>query len=244
MIVDAHMHIEHEDPDVIYAMDKEAGVDNAVIWSIWNPSCESNDLTLRASKRYPDFFIPFGHIRPSDPYWRDELRRIAEVLQWKGLKLHLGEFTDDNIQRISDLYDHHIQGFRRERLDQILEAAQDYALITVIDCGGRYDVIESIVKDFTNAPIIIPHLGSNIQYLKAFCELARLRHVFLDTSFTHVYRVIVSATRLCGADKLIWGSDGYWMHPIVELAKIKVLKLPKEDEEKILGRNIMRLLER
>ncbi len=242
MIVDAHMHIEHEDPDVIYAMEKEAGVDKAVIWSIWNPSRESNDLTLRAFKRHPDFFIPFGHIRPSDPYWKDEIRRIAEDLEWKGLKLHFGEFANNKIQTISDLHDSHVQGFRRERLDEILEAAQDYGLITVIDCGGRYDVMGGLVKDFTKAPIIIPHLGSNIQYLKAFCELTQLGHVYLDTSFIHVYRVIISAVRLCGSDKLIWGSDGYWMHPVVELAKLKVLKLPKEDEEKVLGGNIMRLL--
>lgn len=243
MIVDAHMHIEHEDPDVIYGMEKEAGVDRAVIWSIWNPSRESNDLTFKAFKRYPDFFIPFGHVRPSDLYWKDELFRVAKDLEWKGLKLHFGEFADSSVQTISDLYEAHVRGFKTELLNAVLDAAQSHDLITVIDCAGRYDIMEGVAEAFTRSPIIIAHLGSNIQYLKSFCKLAELEHVYLDTSFIHVYRVIRSAVSLCGANKLIWGSDGYWMHPVVELAKLKVLGLPREDEEKILGKNIMKLLD-
>jgi len=245
MIVDAHMHIEHEDPDVIYSMEKEAGVDKAIIWSIWNPSRESNDLTFKAYMRHPDFFIPWGHVRPSDPYWRDELRHTAEDLKWNGLKLHFGEFAKQiQVQTISNLYDRYTSDFlEKEILYEILEAAQDYGLITLIDCAGHYNVMVEVVKKFNKAPIIIAHLGSNPQYLRDFCELAKLRHVYLDTSFIHVYRMIGSAVRLAGADKLIWGSDGYWMHPLVELTKIKVLRLKKEEEEKILGGNILRLLD-
>jgi len=244
MIVDAHMHIEHEDPDVIYGMEKEAGVDKAVIWSIWNPSRESNELTLKAYKQHPDFFIPWGHVRPRDPYWKDELRRIAEDLKWTGLKLHFGEFTGKKVQTVSDLYARYKTGsLETETLFEILKAAQDYGLVTLIDCAGRYDVMSKVAEKFNRAPIIIAHLGSNPQYLGAFCELAKLKHVYLDVSFIHVYRMIRSAVHLAGADKLIWGSDGYWMHPPVELMKIKVLKLKKEEEEKILGRNILRLLE-
>lgn len=68
LVIDAHMHVEHEDPDIIYAMEVEAGVDKAIVWSIWNPSRESNDLTLKAYERYTNFFVPFDHVRPSDPY--------------------------------------------------------------------------------------------------------------------------------------------------------------------------------
>lgn len=243
MIVDAHMHIEHEDPRIIYEMEREAGVEKAIIFSIWNPSRESNELTLKAYKSYPNFFIPFGHVRPIDSYWKEEIRRIAEELRWKGIKIHFGEFASSNVQRIYDLYEQYARGFDEKVLYEILETSQKYKLIALIDCSGRYDVMEKVVKEFNEAPIIIAHLGSNLQYLKAFCELAKLEHVYLDVSFIHVYRVIASAVRLAGADKLIWGSDGYWMHPLVELQKIKVLKLPKEEEEKILGGNIMKLLE-
>jgi len=243
-VVDAHMHIEYEDPDLIYAMEREAGVDRAVIWSIWNPSRESNDLTLKAYEKHPGFFIPFGHIRPSDRYWRSELRRVAVDLGWKGLKLHLGEFTASHPQRVKDLSSRYFKGVDVESLFEVVGEAQDYGLILVIDFSGRYDIAEDIVREFRRKPIIIPHLGGDIRFLERFCRLSRMyEHVYLDTSFIHVYRVISEAVALAGVDKLVWGSDGYWMHPAVELMKIKILKLRKEDEEVILGGNILRILE-
>lgn len=242
-MIDAHMHIEYEDPDVIYAMEVEAGVDRAVVWSIWNPSRESNDLTLRAYERYPEFFIPFGHLRPTDSYWRDELRRVAEELGWRGLKLHIGEFTVSHAQRVKDLSSRYFKGVDADSLFEVIGEAQDYGLIVVVDVSGRYDVAEELAKRFRRKPIVIPHLGGDIRLLESFCKLARsYEHIYLDTSFIHVYRVISEAVALAGADKLIWGSDGYWMHPVVELMKVKVLKLRKEDEEKILGGNILRIL--
>ena len=39
-----------------------------------------------------------------------------------------------------------------------------------------------------------------------------------------------------------FGSDGPWLHPGVELHKIKLLGLPKSEEALILGRNVFRLL--
>ncbi|MHC4178022.1 MAG: amidohydrolase family protein, partial [Planctomycetota bacterium] len=67
-----------------------AGIDKGVILTTWTPSRESNDRTLSAYEKYPNRFIPFGHIRPEDPDWRRELKRISEP-PWKGLKLHQGE---------------------------------------------------------------------------------------------------------------------------------------------------------
>lgn len=42
--------------------------------------------------------------------------------------------------------------------------------------------------------------------------------------------------------KLIFGSDGPLVDSRVELHKIRLLKLPRDQEELILGRNVLRLL--
>lgn len=65
-------------------------------------------------------------------------------------------------------------------------------------------------------------------------------HVYLDCSNLHLYRIIEESVQLAGANKVIWGSDGWWQHPAVE---VMMVKLPKVDEEKVLGGNIMSLLE-
>jgi hypothetical protein len=47
-----------------------------------------------------------------------------------------------------------------------------------------------------------------------------------------------------GARKVLFGSDGPWLHPGVELHKIKLLGLPPEKEALILGGNALRVLKR
>jgi len=53
---------------------------------------------------------------------------------------------------------------------------------------------------------------------------------------------LVQAIRLAGPRKLLFGSDGPWLHPGVELHKIRLLGLPEEQEDLVLGGNALRLL--
>ncbi|HEY4573352.1 MAG TPA: amidohydrolase family protein, partial [Thermoanaerobaculia bacterium] len=46
------------------------------------------------------------------------------------------------------------------------------------------------------------------------------------------------------AGKLLLGTDGPWLHPGLELEKIKLLRLPADQQAKILGGNAVRLLAR
>jgi len=47
---------------------------------------------------------------------------------------------------------------------------------------------------------------------------------------------------VAGARKVIFGSDGPWLHPSIELYKIRVLGLSPRDEQLVLGGNILRLI--
>jgi hypothetical protein len=42
----------------------------------------------------------------------------------------------------------------------------------------------------------------------------------------------------------LFGTDGPWLHPEVELAKVKALRLSSEDERKVLSENFLRLVAR
>jgi hypothetical protein len=53
---------------------------------------------------------------------------------------------------------------------------------------------------------------------------------------------LVRAVKTAGAGKLIFGSDGPWLHPGLELYKIKLLGLPPAAEARITGLNAARLL--
>jgi len=53
---------------------------------------------------------------------------------------------------------------------------------------------------------------------------------------------IVEAIKRAGPRKLIFGSDGPWIHPGVELHKVRLLGLRKDHEALMLGGNILRLM--
>jgi hypothetical protein len=46
-----------------------------------------------------------------------------------------------------------------------------------------------------------------------------------------------------GAHKLLFGSDGPWLHPGLELHKIRLLGLPEREQALILGGNAIRLIQ-
>lgn len=49
------------------------------------------------------------------------------------------------------------------------------------------------------------------------------------------------AYKRAGAHKILFGSDGPWMHPGVELSKIFFLKAKPEEEKMMLSGNFFRL---
>ena len=73
-------------------------------------------------------------------------------------------------------------------------------------------------------------------------QLVRFPNLYGDTSSVRHFDYIVQAVKRAGARKILFGSDGPWLHPGVELQKIKLLGLPPEKEALILGGNILRLL--
>jgi predicted TIM-barrel fold metal-dependent hydrolase len=48
--------------------------------------------------------------------------------------------------------------------------------------------------------------------------------------------------RRAGARKILFGSDGPWMHLGLELHKIKLLRLTPTARAQVLGSNILRLM--
>jgi predicted TIM-barrel fold metal-dependent hydrolase len=94
----------------------------------------------------------------------------------------------------------------------------------------------------------VPHLGSFADDWRAHVTvidaLARFPNLYADTSGVRRFGYLVEAVRRAGAKKLIFGSDGPWLHPGLELHKIRLLGLPADQEAGVLGGTIDRLLDR
>jgi hypothetical protein len=73
--------------------------------------------------------------------------------------------------------------------------------------------------------------------------LIRLPNVYADTSGVRRFDYLVQAVKRAGPRKILFGSDGPWLHPGLELHKIRLLGLPRDAEALILGGNALRLMQ-
>lgn len=244
LVIDAHMHFEAYGTywegliDEIIEHYDYAGVDKGVVFTAWTPSHESNTRTLEGYRKYPDRFIPFGHVRTEDPDWESELERISE-LQWKGMKLHQSE-----ISRGPDL---------KEKTRDIVQKASDLGIRVILIHLEDYEIMEELSREIAEVTWIVPHMGYDRKkgQMQRYCELARNReNVYLDTSNGPYYK-FGEAFEWAGTDKIVFASDGFWFNPFVEKAKIEILQLPTPfrtpkltDEQlgMILGGNLARIL--
>lgn len=143
------------------------------------------------------------------------------------------------------------RGIKCHRMDarisrEICDAARRFRVPVLYDPLAEVEAIELFAPEFPEVNFIIPHLGSFADDWRAQNAIADIlvRHpnVYTDTSGVRRFEYLENAVRRAGARKVLFGTDGPWLHPALELHKVRLLKLPPRDEALILGGNILRLL--
>jgi predicted TIM-barrel fold metal-dependent hydrolase len=129
---------------------------------------------------------------------------------------------------------------------EVCEAARAFRLPILVDVIGQASVVEMLAEQFPDVSFIVPHLGSFSDdwraHVQVIDQIARLPNVYADTSAVKRFDYVVEAVRRGGAHKVLFGSDGPWLHPGLELHKIRLLGLPATDEALVLGGNLLRLI--
>jgi uncharacterized protein len=131
---------------------------------------------------------------------------------------------------------------------EICEVARVYQLPVLYDVMGETSVVELLATEYPDVNFIIPHLGSFADDWRAHIalidQLVRHANIYTDTAGTRRFDLLVDAIRRAGAGKVLYGSDGPWLHPGLELAKVRLMGLPAADEELVLSGNFLRLISR
>src|SRR6185436_8649115 len=128
---------------------------------------------------------------------------------------------------------------------EVCEAARAWSLPVLYDVVGEVAPLELLAREYRDVSFIVPHLGSFADAWQA--QLALIDHlerhpnVYTDTSGVRRFDLLAEAVRRAGAHKVLFGSDGPWLHPAVELAKVRALGLHPDDEDRVLGGNLLRL---
>jgi hypothetical protein len=205
-----------------------AGIDRTVLFAAFHSDYRvANRGVARIVRSRPDRFYGFAFIHPARDRGRVELlvREAVERHGFRGIKVHR---HDARITR------------------EICEAARAYRMPVLYDVMGEVSVVELLATEYPDVNFIIPHLGSFADDWRAqlalIDHLVRHPNVYTDTSGVRRFDILEQAARRAGARKILFGSDGPWLHPGVELAKVRALGFPPAEERKVLSGNILRLM--
>lgn len=129
---------------------------------------------------------------------------------------------------------------------EICEAARRFNLPVLYDPMGELAPVELLAREYDDLQLIIPHLSSFADEWRAQVAMIGLlmRHpnVHTDTSAVRWFDLLQEAARR-RPRQVLFGSDGPWLHPGVEIEKVRLLGLKPADERRVLGGNVLRLIE-
>ncbi|MDP9389642.1 MAG: amidohydrolase family protein [Actinomycetota bacterium] len=239
MIIDCHCHAGHGDgfrhPSLAHAdvrpyvrRARAAGIGRSVVFATLNegPYDRANEEVAALVRADPRRWTGFVFLHPIADRGRvaDVVARAVDVHGFRGIKVH---WSNGPMSR------------------EIAEVAARRRLPVLYDPRGDTAAVELLAGEF-DIPWIIPHLSSFADDWRAqtalIDQLARLPNVFADTSGVRYFDLLVDVIKRAGPTKLLFGSDGPFLHPGVELAKVKALGLPPREEALVTGGNIIRLV--
>jgi predicted TIM-barrel fold metal-dependent hydrolase len=240
MIIDTHCHAGKGDGltgpwDTNAPLERylrratQAGIRRTVLFAAFNSDyAVANREVARIVHSRPDRFLGFAFVNPAADRGRVMrlVRQAVEQFGFVGIKLHR---YDARISR------------------EVCEVARAFSSPVLYDVMGEVSVCELLAQEYPDVNFIIPHLGSFADDWRAqiafIDHLARHPNIYTDTAGVRRFDILEQAVKRAGARKILFGSDGPWLHPGVELAKVRVLGLSRTDEDLVLAGNFLRLTE-
>jgi predicted TIM-barrel fold metal-dependent hydrolase len=209
---------------------REAGIERTVLFAAFcSDYAAANRGVARIVAAHPARFYGFAFVNPARDAGRvgAMVREAVQRYGFVGIKVHR---HDARITR------------------EVSEVARAFRLPVLYDVVGEVSVCELLASEYPQVNFIIPHLGSFADDWRAqlalIDPLVRYRNVFADTSGVRRFDLLAQAVERAGPEKIQYGTDGPWLHPGLELAKITALKLSSEAQAQILGGNFVRLIAR
>jgi len=241
VIIDCHCHAGKGDGltgpwDTAAPLEKylrwaaKAGIGRSAIFAAFHSDYGvANREVARIVRSRPDRFygLAFVHAARDRGRVRDLVQVAIEQYGFVGIKVHR---YDARLTR------------------EICDVARAYSVPVLYDPVSEVSIVELVATEYPEVAFIIPHMGSFSDDWRAqhslIDYLVRHRNIYTDTSGVRRFELLEEAVRRAGARKILFGSDGPWLHPGVELEKIRLLGLAPADEQLVLGGNFLRLISR
>ena len=234
MIFDAHMHVGDFGPmfnvsldrDGLAALIAEHDYDGCLVFH------PDNEYVRTVVESIPETYaLAWGN--PRVPGYVEEAARFLEHPKFLGLKLHPlldGYHPND------------------ESVHPLLELLRERGGLPVLVHSGHPIFtlpwsIEELAVAFPDVPLVMAHMGhGNVVYINASIDIAERRpNVYLETSGMPMHTKIKEAVERVGVERVLYGSDVPFHHPAVEILRVQVSGLDRDELEDVLHRNGRRL---
>jgi uncharacterized protein len=241
VIIDCHCHVGRGDglsgpwnteaPVETYLRRADAaGIAKAVVFApLHLDYAKANAEVAGIVRAHPGRLIGFAfvHAERDAGRIREMVDRAVRNWGFRGIKIH---------------------GHDAHPTREVCDVARAYRLPLLYDVVGETWRMELLAAQYPDVEFIVPHLGSFADdwraHVQVIDQIARWPNVYADSSGVKRFDYLVEAVRRAGPTKLLFGSDGPWLHPALELQKIRLLELSPAHERLILGGNALRLLDR
>jgi predicted TIM-barrel fold metal-dependent hydrolase len=236
--------------DLIASMDA-SGVERSVIcgfpWGRADLCSLHNQYLMESASRYPNRLIVFISLLFSIPDWSE--RELDRGM--KGGAKGIGEIA---------FYDREMGSEDIDSMKPILTQMERYGIPMLLHTNERLghsypgkgatplERFYELILSFPNLPIILAHWGGGLPFYELMPEVAKsMVNVYYDTAaspFLYSKKIYAIASEIVGAEKILFGTDFPLLSPQRYFEELEESGLSKEDQEKILGLNFLRLIEK
>ncbi len=234
--------------DLIATMD-ENGVHQSVVfgfpWKNFKTTKTHNDYILGAVAKYPKLLKGFCCVDPKNDQSAAEVIRCLDAgLSGVGEIAFYGKGIDQSAQ---------------DQLAPIMDICRERNVPVLIhtnepighDYHGKSPMtmtqILSVAERYKNNKIVLAHWGGGIFFFNLLKRAIKetLENVYVDTAaspFLYDPLIYQTAVRIFGADRILFGSDFPLINPKRYFLEIETSGISMDDQEKICGRNAVKIL--
>lgn len=241
MIIDAHCHAEesktgwNHPPELVIDLMDKAGIDISIITTYGEYPAMQNagELLVEYCQRYPDRLIGFVRINPRGG---EAANRYLEEL----VKKHPQEIRGVKLHPVSNT----LKPYHPLCLSLFRTCAK-LGIPLFTHCCDRVCAqpwqIGMAVKECPETQFIC-HIGGFFHGEEMIRVAKQFPNITLDTSSVPYPELVVRAIEELGEDRVVYASDNPAGDPLVDVAKIQHLNLPKDTYDKVMYKNIARLI--
>ena len=198
----------------------------------WSLILMHNDAALRLRDFFGGAYIPGFHVHPGCV--RESLEEI-ERMHKAGVRL-IGELVP--------YVDEWAVGYDDPGFSEILDLAEHYEMIVSIHSMGE-DEMDRMVKAHPHLTVVAAHPGEYYEFCRHMERMKYSENYYLDLSgyVIHRHGMLRQAIDLCGAERLLFGSDYPTCNPAMYVGGVLLDPLISDREkELIFSQNAKRLL--